>query len=71
MWTHRKTEEPWAERPKGQEQRKNKIAKARLKYQQRPSGSKELNIVCKGLAKDDSNTLKLPCGTEAAGFSLV
>lgn len=28
--THRKTEEPWAGKPRDQEQRKNKITKARL-----------------------------------------
>lgn len=60
--TLRKTEEPWVERPRDQEQRKNKITKARVKYQQRLSGSSReniLNSVSTELTKDDSNTQKL------------
>lgn len=60
--THRKTEEPSVERPRDQEQRKNKITTARVKYQQRLRGSSReniLNAVSTELTKDDSNTQKL------------
>lgn len=60
--THRKTEEPCVERPSDQEHRKNKITKARLKYQQRLSGSSRedmLHSVSTELTKEDSNAQKL------------
>lgn len=71
--THRKTEEsPGQKKPGDQEQRKNKITKARLAQGGQAAAAEKviLHSLCTELTKEDSDTQELRHGAGLSGFAL-